>query len=315
MEYLSLPHTRASSHKLVPSVDDTLLTNLRNPIVTLIEDTTPGAHDTLTAACDANLYAALGVDKPAEHGSCAENLVLALKELNEEAGLKGAKAIGADISVNIAPTPLHLFMVTPIELDSAQSEVAGAGAKGATLHVSEPVGKKRSFVRFRAERDIVLVFSACPMDVGSQNGGRCMAANFMVEDAETETPKKGEEASSTAAPKKAPKKLGRKDDGVEKKTVDKEQDVQKQSEGEMGDAGEDVKSMSAGKNESKTKDAKTEDVRTEDAKTDDTKADDIKTDDTKTDDVKPDGAADEAAKPKKKPKKLEVRRKPVEGSS
>ena len=79
MEYLSLPHTRASSHKLVPEVDDELLTNLRNPIVTLIEDTSPGGHDTLTAACDANQYASLGVDKPAEHGSCAENLVLALK--------------------------------------------------------------------------------------------------------------------------------------------------------------------------------------------------------------------------------------------
>ncbi len=186
MEYLSLPHTRASSYKLVPEVNDTLLTNLRNPIVTLVEDTTPGAHDTLTAACDANLYTALGVDKPAEHGSCAENLVLALKQLNEEAGFKGAKAVGADISVNIAPTPLHLFMVTPISLPSDDIDPKEAGAKGAKLAVEEPMGKKRGFVRFKAERDIVVVFSACPMDVGKQNGGKCMAANFMVEEAETE---------------------------------------------------------------------------------------------------------------------------------
>ncbi|KAF2659232.1 hypothetical protein K491DRAFT_577733, partial [Lophiostoma macrostomum CBS 122681] len=181
MEYLSLPHTRAATHRLVPEIDDTLLTNLRSPIMTLIEDTTPGGHDTLTSACDASLYSALGVDKPEEHGSCAENLVLALKELNEKAGLKGTKAVGADITVNIAPTPLHLFMNAPIELDtSAQSE--GGGARGAKLKVEEPKGKKRGYVRFRAERDIVIVMSACPMDLGKQNGGKCMAANYMVEE-------------------------------------------------------------------------------------------------------------------------------------
>lgn len=129
MEYLSLPHTRSSSYKLVPEVSDTLLTNLRNPIITLVEDSTPGAHDTLTAACDANLYTALGVSQPAEHGSCAENLVLALKELNESAGLKGTKAVGADISVNIAPTPLHLFMAAPLAL--AADAAPGSGARGA----------------------------------------------------------------------------------------------------------------------------------------------------------------------------------------
>ncbi|KAH8726982.1 hypothetical protein GQ44DRAFT_678880 [Phaeosphaeriaceae sp. PMI808] len=219
MEYLSLPHTRASSHKLVPDVDDGLLTNLRNPIITLIEDTSPGAHDTLTAACDANLYTALGVDKPEEHGSCAENLVLALKELNEGAGLKGAKSIGADITVNIAPTPLHLFMNAPLDLNSkAQSE--GAGAKGALLKVEEPKGKKRSFVRFRADRDIVVVFSACPMDVGNQNGGRCMAANFVVEDVQ-----EGEDlATSASLPKNkkaAPKKLN----GETKKLDEFKEDV------------------------------------------------------------------------------------------
>ncbi|KAF2709720.1 hypothetical protein K504DRAFT_281152 [Pleomassaria siparia CBS 279.74] len=204
MEYLSLPHTRAATHRLGPEVNDTLLTNLRTPIMTLVEDTTPGAHDTLTAACDAAFYASLGVDKPEEHGSCAINLVLALKELNETAGLKGTKAVGADITANIAPTPLHLFMNAPLEVDaSAKSE--GSGAKGGKFSVEEPTGKKRSFVRFRAERDIVVVLSACPMDVGYQNGGKCMAANFMVEEADEEDPT----ASTTSLKKRkgAPRKL------------------------------------------------------------------------------------------------------------
>ena len=289
MEYLSLPHTRASSHKLVPSVNDTLLTNLRNPIVTLVEDTTPGAHDTLTAACDANMYAALGVEKPAEHGSCAENLVLALRELNEEAGLKGAKAVGADISVNIAPTPLHLFMAAPISLDSNESSAAGAGAKGATLRVDEPTGKKRSFVRFKAERDIVLVFSACPMDVGSQNGGRCMAANFMVEDPETDSEKKNE----NAAPEKAPKKLNKNDTGADEKKADEKGGIEDQEEAEKG------------------QDAAPRDA----ASTPAPEPAPASEPDSQPSDAKSDAAADEAAKPKKKPKKLEVRRKPVEGAS
>lgn len=202
MEYLSLPHTRAATYRLVPELNDTLLTNLRNPLMTLVEDTSPGAHDTLTAACDANMYAALGVDKPEEHGSCAENLVLALKELNEKAGLKGTKAIGADITVNIAPTPLHLFMNAPLQVDSStQSE--GSGAKGAKLSVERPASKKRSYVRFRAERDIVVVLSACPNELGHQNGGRCMAANFMVEEAEEDS---AASASSVKSKKGAPEK-------------------------------------------------------------------------------------------------------------
>jgi uncharacterized protein YcgI (DUF1989 family) len=228
MEYLSLPHTRASSYKLVPEVDDTLLTNLRNPIITFVEDTTPGAHDTLTAACDANLYAALGVDKPAEHGSCAENLVLALKELNENAGLKGAKAVGADISVNIAPTPLHLFMVTPVSL-SSDTKATESGAKGAKLAVEEPKGKKRGFVRFRAERDVVVVFSACPMDVGPQNGGRCMAANFMVEDAEADD--NASVKSAKSGKRTPPKKLKV---AVKKDAAKENVEEKGKSEGENG---------------------------------------------------------------------------------
>lgn len=177
--------------------------------MTLIEDTSPGAHDTLTAACDASQYAALGVDKPAEHGSCAENLVLALKQLNENAGLKGTKAVGADITVNIAPTPLHLFMNAPIEIKSDGED--GSGASGAKLKVEEPKGKKRSYVRFRAERDIVVIMSACPMDIGKQNGGKIMAANYMVEEAnEEDAPasktSKTNEKSSVEKGKETPKK-------------------------------------------------------------------------------------------------------------
>jgi len=278
MEYLSLPHTRAASHKLCPEVDDELLTNLRNPILTFIEDTSPGAHDTLTAACDANQYAALGVDKPAEHGSCAENLVLALKEINETAGLKGTKAVGADITVNIAPTPLHLFMNAPLQSEGT-SQSDGAGTKGVTLSIEEPKGKKRCFVRFRAERDVVIVFSACPMDVGKQNGGRCMASNFLVENVQ-----EGEDMASSISSgkaKKSPKKLGSKgkEEGVQGA---KEKEKPEEKKGEP-------KEPEADKTQSDAPPQKEASNKGEDKKQDSTS---------------------EEPKAKKKPKKLQVRSQP-----
>jgi uncharacterized protein YcgI (DUF1989 family) len=305
MEYLSLPHWRAASHKLVPEVEDELVTNLRNPIITFVEDTSPGAHDTLTAACDANQYAALGVDKPAEHGSCAENLVLALKEINETAGLKGAKAIGADITVNIAPTPLHLFMNAPLKAEGSVHG-DGAGTKGVTLTVEEPKGKKRCFVRFRAERDVVVVFSACPMDVGKQNGGRCMAANFMVEDAQ-----EGEDlASSVSKAKKTPKKLGQKGQAEEKKDEPTKEERKKGETEEKQEEPNKDKGAEKKKAPKKLSRTDTTDKKQEEPKKEDTEEKKPAT--TRRESAAPkaddkEEKKDEEPKPKKKPKKLQVR--------
>lgn len=313
MEYLSLPHTRAFSHKLVPEVDDGLLTNLRNPIITLVEDTTPGAHDTLTAACDANFYTALGVEKPEEHGSCAENLVLALKELNEGSGLKGTKAIGADITVNIAPTPLHLFMNAPLDVSNISS-IDGAGAKGAILSIDEPKGKKRSFVRFRADRDVVIVFSACPMSVGKQNGGRCMAANFMVEDVQ-----EGEDLASSVASikgkKGAPKKLKRegtkggakKENSAERKTEVKDE-VEKEIEKPKEDAQKEIeeKQEKPSRRESATPKPPPKKLERKPLEKPTPKSDDAAKKEEPIQEDSTESKSDDS-KPKKKPKKLQVR--------
>ncbi|KAF1973012.1 hypothetical protein BU23DRAFT_554555 [Bimuria novae-zelandiae CBS 107.79] len=327
MEYLSLPHTRAATNRLVPEINDTLLTNLRNPLMTLVEDTSTGAHDTLTAACDANMYTALGVDKPEQHGSCAENLILALKELNEKAGLKGTKAVGADITVNIAPTPLHLFMNTPLRVDtSAQSE--GSGAKGATINVEEPAGKKRSYVRFRAERDMVVVLSACPNEVGPQNGGKCMAANFMVEE-----PEEGMSASTSSVKKMkgVPTKLnGTKKDigGVEKpKSMpglrggpQKPAAVKKSAERAGGDDSDDPPESALPEDEAtqKKEEAKPEAAPKQEPKVEDSKSGDdspapesatTRRDAPRSEEApkSEDATPAKAAKSKKKPKKLERR--------
>lgn len=197
-----MPHTRASTTHLVPRVNDVLVSNIRQPMLTLTEDTC-GVHDTLIAACDPVRYQQLGVEKWEEHGSCAENLVLALKELNERAGLKGNKAIGADVTIHTVPAPLNLFMNIPWS------------DKG-DVKFDAPKAKEGDYVRFRAERDVVVIMSACPQDVLDINTKDPKDGHFVVETPESDTDDEEDvrtKLEKTAAPaqkaeKKKPRKLG-----------------------------------------------------------------------------------------------------------
>jgi uncharacterized protein YcgI (DUF1989 family) len=184
MEFMSMPHSRAATLHMSPKVNDVLVSNLREPLLTLVEDSSPGIHDTLMAACDPYRYKGLGVDKWEEHGSCAENLVLALKELNERAGLKGAKGVGADVTINAVPAPLNLFMNIPWDDDG-------------DLGFKAPKGKQGDYVRLKAERDVVVVMSACPQDVLEINAKKPTDAHFIVE---------GEEDTAEAIKRTQPKK-------------------------------------------------------------------------------------------------------------
>lgn len=64
-----MSHTRAATLHMRPKVNDTFVSNFREPILTLIEDTS-GIHDTLIAACDPARYKGLGVDKWEVSHSC-----------------------------------------------------------------------------------------------------------------------------------------------------------------------------------------------------------------------------------------------------
>ena len=77
-EYMSMEASRVWSQRLNPILGDTFVTNNRNKILTIVEDTSPGIHDTFMAACDEKRYKLLGVKK--YHRNCCDNLVEALKE-------------------------------------------------------------------------------------------------------------------------------------------------------------------------------------------------------------------------------------------
>src|SRR5229473_2331424 len=77
-EFMSMEHSRVAIGRIIPAVGDTLVTNRRRPILTLVEDTSGGIHDTLFAACDRWRYETLGCRD--YHDNCTDNLATALAE-------------------------------------------------------------------------------------------------------------------------------------------------------------------------------------------------------------------------------------------
>ncbi len=152
-EFMSMEHTRATILKLTPEVGDALITNRRRAIMTLVEDTSPGVHDTLMAACDNPRYGLLGCTE--YHDNCTDNLSAAMAQL----ALKEPET----------PSPLNLFMNIPW---------TGSGA----LSFEEPKTKPGDYVVLRAEMDLIVAFSACPQDILPINGrqGPPTEAHFQI---------------------------------------------------------------------------------------------------------------------------------------
>ena len=57
-EWMAMEASRAWFLKLAAAVGDSFVTNRRRPILTLVEDTSGCAHDTLMAPCDRHRYGA-----------------------------------------------------------------------------------------------------------------------------------------------------------------------------------------------------------------------------------------------------------------
>ncbi|MEO0545980.1 MAG: urea carboxylase-associated family protein [Pseudomonadota bacterium] len=140
-EYLSTEHTRSCLQKLVPGVGDTLYTNQRRPVLTMVEDTSPGVHDMLLSACDERRYELLGHD--GYHKNCADNL----RHITGENGH----------TLEDVPSPFNIF--ERVDLDE----------KGA-LSIQPPLAKAGDFITLRADLPILVVLSACPMDMALTNG-------------------------------------------------------------------------------------------------------------------------------------------------
>ena len=140
-EFMSMEHSRVALGRIIPAIGDRLVTNRRRPILTLVEDTSGGIHDTLFAACDRWRYELLGCTE--YHDNCTDNLAAALAAL----GLLPPQT----------PAPLNLFMNIPV-------------VDGNRVEVRPPVSTPGSYVALRAAMDCVVAFSACPQDLLPVNG-------------------------------------------------------------------------------------------------------------------------------------------------
>jgi len=152
-EFMSMEHTRTALGNIMAKVGESMVTNRRRPILSLVEDTSPGIHDTLLAACDRYRYEQLGCTT--YHDNCTDNLAQALREL----GLAPPET----------PSPWNLFMNIPVKPDGG-------------LSFEPPACKPGDYVLLRAEMDCVVAFSTCPQDLIPINGVACTPteAHFQV---------------------------------------------------------------------------------------------------------------------------------------
>jgi hypothetical protein len=135
-EFASASHTRVAIGKLFPRDGDPVLTNRRRPILSVLEDPSPGWHDMLYAACDPARYASLGA--PGPHRSCAGNLAEALA--------------GQGVQAGPVPQPINVFMDVRARPDG-------------TLVSSSASSRPGDYLAFRAAQECIVVLSSCPMDI------------------------------------------------------------------------------------------------------------------------------------------------------
>lgn len=134
-EYLSAQHSRVHMASIYPAVGWTFVTNSRRPILRFVEDTSPGVHDCLVAACDSARYELLGAP---EHASCEENL--------------RTQQRAQQLPVTYAPQPINVFANFRVH-------------DGGRLELEEILSGPGDAATFELLMDGIVVLSACPQDI------------------------------------------------------------------------------------------------------------------------------------------------------
>ena len=140
-EHMSMEHSRSALYKLWFEPGDTLVGNSFNPMLTIKNDTSPGMHDTLHAACSQASYRYYGEGD--NHPNCQDNLLHALSEQG--------------IVCQNIPCPWNLFEHALIDEQMKLTDLPASAKQG-------------DYIELVAETDVVLVCSACPSLVGRISG-------------------------------------------------------------------------------------------------------------------------------------------------
>ncbi|MCC0011966.1 MAG: urea carboxylase-associated family protein [Rhodobiaceae bacterium] len=150
-EFIGVEQCRATWTRLYPKTGDALYSNRRRAIMTLVEDTSPGRHDTLMAPCDNERYGLLGCTT--YHDNCKDN---------HHAGL-----LGLGLSVPFTPGSINLFMNIPWDEEG-------------NLEFAPALSKPGDYVTIRAEVDCIAVMSACPQDILKINSQKPVEARYEI---------------------------------------------------------------------------------------------------------------------------------------
>lgn len=140
-EFMSMDNLRSVNSVVAANKDTRLVSNRRRVLLSILQDTSSGNHDTLLCPCNAAIYAEHGCE--GYHRSCSDNLHEALASIG--------------LTVPFTPAALNLFMSVRVEPDGTITRLLPASRPG-------------SHVTLRAEADVVMVFSSCPQDVTTING-------------------------------------------------------------------------------------------------------------------------------------------------
>ena len=140
-EYMSMEHTRSRNSKTVLSVGDAYVSDRRRPMLRVVEDTSPGIHDTLLCPCNRALYDEAGCT--GYHRNCSDNLH------------EGLAAAG--LAFPFTPGSLNVFMNVEVTADRS-------------IDRKPPSTRPGDYLRLEAEMDLVVVMSACPQDITVING-------------------------------------------------------------------------------------------------------------------------------------------------
>ena len=144
-EHLSMEHLHTSLGSILPKNGDSLVSNTRKKMFTIIEDTSEGFHDTVIASCDHHRYQELGCKD--YHDNCVDNLRMALIVIGER-----APAI---------PSPLNLWMNIPVDQNGKIQWLA-------------PRAKPFDKIELKAYMNTIVVMSSCPQDLTPINGNDCI---------------------------------------------------------------------------------------------------------------------------------------------
>jgi uncharacterized protein YcgI (DUF1989 family) len=125
-EVLSPTYSRSALDRLYLEEDKPLYSNLRRPLLTVVEDPVK-RHDLLFAACDPARYQEFGLD---DHPSCKSNVLEALAE----AGLRP----------DSFPHPVNLFQNVLLK-------------SGGEMEIQEPLTRAGDYIMLQALEDLFVV--------------------------------------------------------------------------------------------------------------------------------------------------------------